>query len=120
MKKKLSLLAMLPFVCTLSIAQDSGAPPAVFKPGAEVTAELDEAARTSTSAAGVSVTITPGISVRRRMRGLVVPLSSAASVTGPSGMLTRPPNIQFESVLELGHDGEYDERHRQATKPGSR
>ncbi len=53
-----------------SLAQDSGAPPALYKPGAEITAELDEAARNSSSAAGVSVTISPGITVRRRLSGV--------------------------------------------------
>lgn len=66
--------ALLPLLVTLffsiSMAQDSGAPPAIYKPGAEVMAELEEAARSSSSAAGVSVTISPGISVRRRMSGM--------------------------------------------------
>lgn len=53
------------------LAQTSGAPPALFKSNNEIIAELDEAARTSTSAAGVSVTVSPGISVRRRMSGVL-------------------------------------------------
>lgn len=48
------------------LAQDSGAPPAIFKPGAEIMAELDAAASNSASAGGWSVTISPGVSVRRR------------------------------------------------------
>ncbi|PCJ22731.1 MAG: hypothetical protein COA96_13595 [SAR86 cluster bacterium] len=48
------------------IAQDSGAPPAIFKLGSEITAELDRAAASSASAGGWSVTISPGVSVRRR------------------------------------------------------
>lgn len=55
----------------LSYAQGSGAPPAIYKPGQEIMAELDEAARNSTSAAGVSVTVSPGISIRRRMSGVL-------------------------------------------------
>ena len=55
----------------VSTAQTSGAPAALYKPGNEIIAELDAAARNSTSAAGVSVTISPGISVRRRMSGVL-------------------------------------------------
>ncbi len=70
MKIRLSLIGLL-FAWTVSaLAQDLGAPPAIYKPGSEVMAELAEAARTSTSAAGVSVTISPGISVRRRLSGV--------------------------------------------------
>ena len=47
-------------------AQDSAAPPAIFKPGGEIIAELDRAAASSASAGGWSVTISPGVSVRRR------------------------------------------------------
>jgi mannose-6-phosphate isomerase-like protein (cupin superfamily) len=47
-------------------AQDSGAPPAVYKPGADIVAELDRAAATSASAGGWSVSVSPGVSVRRR------------------------------------------------------
>lgn len=61
---------LLATLCTSSMAQDSGAPPAIYKPGAEIMNELDAAARASTSAAGVSVTISPGISVRRRISGV--------------------------------------------------
>jgi len=49
-----------------AIAQDSAAPPALFKAGAEIMAELDQAAQASASAGGWSVTISPGVSVRRR------------------------------------------------------
>ena len=48
------------------LAQDSGAPPAIFKPGGEIIAELDRAAASSASAGGWSVSISPGVSVRRR------------------------------------------------------
>ena len=69
MKGKLITGLVLALLSFLSAAQELGAPPAIFKPGPEIIAELDEAARNSTSAAGVSVTISPGISVRRRMSG---------------------------------------------------
>ena len=52
-------------------AQSAGAPPALYKSDAEIMNELDTAARSSSSAAGVSVTISPGISVRRRMSGVL-------------------------------------------------
>ena len=52
-------------------AQSSGAPAALFKTHEEVVRELDRAAATSNSAAGVSVSISPGISVRRRMSGVL-------------------------------------------------
>ncbi|HJO12059.1 MAG: hypothetical protein QGG67_08185 [Gammaproteobacteria bacterium] len=45
-------------------AQDSGAPPALYKSVAEVTAALGNAG--TASAAGSAVRISPGISVRRR------------------------------------------------------
>ncbi|MCG8413650.1 MAG: hypothetical protein MI746_05460 [Pseudomonadales bacterium] len=69
--------SLTPLIClgllfpTLLAAQSIGAPPAIFKSNTEIMEELDAAARTSTSAAGVSVTISPGISVRRRMSGVL-------------------------------------------------
>ena len=59
----LTLLAISPWL----VAQNFGAPPAIYKPSQEIIAQLTEAARNSNSAAGVSVTISPGISVRRRV-----------------------------------------------------
>ena len=52
-------------------AQSAGAPAALFKAHEEVVRELDRAAAASNSAAGVSVSISPGISVRRRMSGVL-------------------------------------------------
>ena len=49
-----------------SLAQSPGAPPAIYKPSAEVVAELDQAESAGASAGGSSVSISPGISVRRR------------------------------------------------------
>lgn len=53
-----------------AVAQTIGAPAAIYITNDEVLRQLDEAARNSTSAAGVSVTVSPGISVRRRMSGV--------------------------------------------------
>ena len=53
------------------VAQSAGAPPAIYKSNAEIMSELEAAARNSSSAAGVSVTVSPGISVRRRMSGVL-------------------------------------------------
>lgn len=62
-----TILIALAFMTTSTvIAQDSGAPPAIFKPGEAIIAELDAAAASSASAGGWSVTISPGVSVRRR------------------------------------------------------
>ena len=52
-------------------AQSAGAPAALFKAHEEVVIELDRAAAINGSAAGVSVSISPGISVRRRMSGVL-------------------------------------------------
>jgi mannose-6-phosphate isomerase-like protein (cupin superfamily) len=59
----LMALSLLP---TYSSAQDPGAPPAIYKPSSEVMTELDRAESEGASAGGWSVTISPGISVRRR------------------------------------------------------
>jgi mannose-6-phosphate isomerase-like protein (cupin superfamily) len=61
-----ALLFTLLILSRSSWAQDSGAPPALYKPGVEITAELESAANGSASAAGSAVSISPGISVRRR------------------------------------------------------
>ena len=53
------------------LAQTEGAPAALYMTDTEIMESLDEAARNSTSAAGVSVTVSPGISVRRRMSGVL-------------------------------------------------
>jgi len=64
-----TLLITLFAVSTLSLtvaAQDSGAPPAIYKPGADITSELDRAEATSASAGGWGARVSPGITVRRR------------------------------------------------------
>jgi mannose-6-phosphate isomerase-like protein (cupin superfamily) len=48
------------------LAQDSGAPPAIYLSNSDLNAALEEAARTSASAGGASVTVAQGVSVRRR------------------------------------------------------
>ena len=88
MKRKLFTTLTIVLLSFYSIAQESGAPPAIFKPGPEILAELDEAARNSTSAAGVSVTISPGISVRRRMSGV------------PQYSVMHPHSVEIYRILE--------------------
>ncbi len=59
------------FILSLNVAaQDSGAPPALYKPGAAIIEELEKAASASASAGGWSVSISPGVSVRRRSSGV--------------------------------------------------
>ena len=53
-------------LCSLGLAQQTGAPPAIYMPETEIMTRLDEAAAASASAGGWSVTVAPGISVRRR------------------------------------------------------
>ena len=87
---KVSILAGLTLTvfALYGFAQESGAPPAIFKAGPEILAELDEAARNSTSAAGVSVRISPGISVRRRMSGV------------PQYSVMHPYSVEIYRILE--------------------
>jgi len=47
-------------------AQDPGAPPGIYMSEADILAKLDAAAASSASAGGWSVSISPGVSVRRR------------------------------------------------------
>ena len=70
MLSRIGFLVVALLLIPTSSAQQLGAPPAIYKPGPEISAELNEAARNSTSAAGVSVTISPGITVRRRLSGV--------------------------------------------------
>ena len=88
MKGKLITGLVIALLSFLSSAQESGAPPAIFKPGPEIIAGLDEAARNSTSAAGVSVTNSPGISVRRRMSGV------------PQYSVMHPHSVEIYRILE--------------------
>ena len=70
----------LPYALTASLtlllincanAQSAGAPATLFAAHKEVVTGLDRAAAIINSAAGVSVSISPGISVRRRMSGIL-------------------------------------------------
>jgi len=62
-------------VCTLGSstlsAQDSGAPPALFKSAEAITAELAELASASANAAGWTVQVSPGVTIRQRTSGNV-------------------------------------------------
>ena len=60
-----TLIALLISGATVT-AQESGAPPAIYKPSADVMAELDKAESASASAGGWGVTVSPGVTVRRR------------------------------------------------------
>jgi mannose-6-phosphate isomerase-like protein (cupin superfamily) len=75
MTNSIKLRSLIPVLCllipTFLAAQSTGAPPALYKSDAAIMDELDTAARSSSSAAGVSVTVSPGISVRRRMSGVL-------------------------------------------------
>jgi len=46
--------------------QNPGAPPALYKSGPDINEALDQAAAASASAGGWAVTVSPGVSVRRR------------------------------------------------------
>ena len=65
------LLMVLLLGVSHATAQTVGAPAALYMTDEEIMSALDEAARSSASAAGVSVTVSPGISVRRRMSGVL-------------------------------------------------
>lgn len=52
--------------CSAALAQDSGAPPALYMPAAEIEAELARAVVGAASAAGWSITLSPGITIRKR------------------------------------------------------
>jgi len=66
MKRVLAAVVVVSVSGLTALAQDSGAPPAIYKPGTEVMVELDRAAASSASAGGWSVSVSPGVSVRRR------------------------------------------------------
>ncbi|MCB1671522.1 MAG: hypothetical protein R3F41_12950 [Gammaproteobacteria bacterium] len=66
MKASRPLLLLTLLLCSLGLARQSGAPPAIYMPDSEIMTRLDQAAAASASAGGWSVTVAPGISVRRR------------------------------------------------------
>lgn len=61
-------LAVLPALGLALLAQGTGAPPATYKSATDIAAAL-ESAKAADPAAGAAVTISPGISVRRRSAG---------------------------------------------------
>ena len=65
MKRLFTLVATV-FAAGSLLAQEVGAPPARFMSDEDILRGLDEAAEASASAGGWSVTISPGITVRRR------------------------------------------------------
>ena len=66
MRIPLLVLVALSILPLNAVAQDPGAPPALYLSGTDIMAELDRAAAASASAGGWSISISPGISVRRR------------------------------------------------------
>ena len=67
MKILTSFISLILLCASLSAsAQNTGAPAAIYMPEAEIMRQLDEAAASSASAGGWSVTVSPGVSVRRR------------------------------------------------------
>jgi len=71
MKTVIFLLVALSFLAATVTAQDSGAPPAIYKPNDEILAELDKAESASASAGGWAVSVSPGITIRRRSSAVV-------------------------------------------------
>ncbi len=70
MKSLLIILATTLGFIPVVQAQETGAPPALYMTEAEILSSLDRAAATSASAGGWSVTVAPGISIRRRSSGV--------------------------------------------------
>ncbi len=66
MKKFLLIILTIVATAVTTSAQDSGAPPAIYKSEADILTGLEQAAASSASAGGWSVTVSPGITVRRR------------------------------------------------------
>ena len=69
MKKSLASLSLFALVSSFALsghAQTPGAPPGLYMSGEAIMEQLDAAASTSASAGGWSVSISPGVSVRRR------------------------------------------------------
>ena len=66
MKTLLIGLSALSLLTLSASAQESGAPPAIYKPSGEIMAELDQAEASSASAGGWGVSVSPGVTVRRR------------------------------------------------------
>lgn len=65
MGRKSTILAIVLYSSFGAVAQDGAAPAAIYKSGDEITEELAKAG-TEVSAAGVAITVAPGISIRSR------------------------------------------------------
>jgi len=108
--KSIALLG-LSILGALTLAQDTGAPAAIYMTDLAVEQQLQEAAAGSASAAGWAVTVSPGITVRRRSSaveqfGIIHPYSmeiyrilegSGTLVTG--GLLIPPLETFNEDVI---------------------
>ena len=66
MKIPITVAAVFLFCSAFSLGQQAGAPPAIYMAGDDIINQLDQAASASASAGGWSITVAPGISVRRR------------------------------------------------------
>ncbi|MCY3730266.1 MAG: hypothetical protein OXF98_02900, partial [Rhodospirillaceae bacterium] len=60
MKTPPIVLVALPLLAVAASAQDSGAPPAIYKPSIEIMAELNEAEEVPASAGGGGANGSPG------------------------------------------------------------
>ncbi len=70
--KHLSLNLLFLSICGFSIsAQESVAPPAIFKSNGNILMELAQAEAASASAGGWGVSVSPGITIRRRSSSVV-------------------------------------------------
>lgn len=113
--RKLSLI-FVAIACSAALAQDSGAPPALYVPAAQIEAKLEEAVAAAASATGWSITISPGITIRRRTGAvnnyaIIHPYSmeiyriiegSGTLVTG--GILNEPLEPQTsDDLIRTGH-----------------
>ena len=91
-------------------AQSAGTPAALFKAHEEVVTELDRAAAIINSAAGVSISISPGIYVRRRMSGVLqyavmLPFSvEIYRIIGGSGSLVTGGLLNLPLADPIGDD----------------
>lgn len=66
MKTSLVAFSLAVALGSTLIAQESGAPPAIYKRGSDISAELEAAAAAAATAGGSAVRVSPGVSVRRR------------------------------------------------------
>ena len=113
---KKPVLLILGLICSTALAQEPGAPPALYVPAAQIEAKLEEAVAAAASATGWSITISPGITIRRRTGAvnnyaIIHPYSmeiyriiegSGTLVTG--GILNEPLEPQTsDDLIRTGH-----------------